>query len=145
MHGPELARVGKAGRSDKVGQRRQGVVVELAHACGLVVDHDRPLTPRILGRNAGGTTIGVTGLRLHAAEREHEAARCVAPIGAEREQPCHVEAGNHPSARSEVDSIAESATHEAVASQDEPLAQRRADVVDKFERRRAGSALGIHR
>jgi len=67
VHGPELARVGEAGRSDQVGQGRQGVVVELAHACGLVVDDDRPLTPRILGRNASGTTIGVTGLRLHAA------------------------------------------------------------------------------
>ena len=71
---------------DQLGQRGERVVVELAHARGLVGDHERALAPWILRRDAGRATVGVAGLRLDAAEREHEAARRVAPVGAERQQ-----------------------------------------------------------
>jgi hypothetical protein len=53
VRGPKLGRVGKAGRADQVGQCGQCVPVELAYTGGFVLDDKRPLTPWILGRNAG--------------------------------------------------------------------------------------------
>ena len=80
-------------------------------------------------------------LRLDAAQREHEAARRVAPVRAEREHARHVEAGHYSSARSQPDFVAQADADEAVVRQHQAFSKRRADVIDEFERRRARSAL----
>src|SRR5262249_18487141 len=81
VHGPKVARVSRSSRSHQFAQGGERALVKLAHASGLVVDHEGPLAPRILRRDAGWATVGMTGLRLDAAQRKHEAAGCIAPIG----------------------------------------------------------------
>jgi hypothetical protein len=48
----------------------------------------------------------VTALGLKAAEREHEAARCVAPIGAQRHGADDVEGRHDLAAGAELDAVA---------------------------------------
>jgi hypothetical protein len=83
----------------------------------------------------------MAGLRLDAAERKHEAARRIAPIGAERKNPGEIESGDDPPARSEPNGVAKSHADQAIVGENEALARRRADMVDEFERHRAGSSL----
>jgi hypothetical protein len=82
----------------------------------------------------------MTGLRLDAAQREHEAAGCIAPIGSERQQARDVESGHHPPARAQADGLPQSRADEGVVGKHQTFSQRRADVIDEFERRRAGAA-----
>src|SRR3546814_9891455 len=67
--------------ADQLTQGMQRVVMEIAHALGLVRYHQRALPGLVLRRHTGRTTIGVAGPRLHTAKREHEAARRIAPVG----------------------------------------------------------------
>ena len=76
----------EAGGRDHLGQRVQRRLVEVVDALGLVGDDQRALAQRVLRRDAGRAAVGVAALRLDAAEREHEAARRVAPVGAERQR-----------------------------------------------------------
>src|SRR3546814_6999997 len=71
-------------RGGDVPQRRYGGGLEAADAFGLVLDHQTALTPRVLRRDAGRAFAGVAFERLDAAEREHEGARGIRPVGAER-------------------------------------------------------------
>src|SRR5262249_12327573 len=80
VHGPKTVRVGHSSRTHQLAQGGERALVKLAHASGLVVDHEGPLAPRILRRDASWATVGMTGLRLDAAQRKHEAAGCIAPI-----------------------------------------------------------------
>src|SRR5215510_4581534 len=81
VHGPKMARVSQSSRTHQFAQGGERALVKLADASGLVVDHEGPLAPRILRRDAGWATVGMTGLRLDAAQRKHKAAGCIAPIG----------------------------------------------------------------
>src|SRR5438093_12935619 len=83
VDGQELARVRQTSRADQLTQGGEGALVKLAYACALVSDHEGSLPPRVLARDAGGAAVGVASLRLNAAQREHEAARGVAPIRAQ--------------------------------------------------------------
>src|SRR3546814_8635495 len=67
-------------RAQQVAQRLDSVLVELEHARGLVPGVELAPAFRILGGDAGGAMVGVAAQRLDAAEREHEAARGVAPV-----------------------------------------------------------------
>src|SRR5690242_11782859 len=96
---------------------------------------------RILRRDAGRTTVGVTGLRLDAAEREHEAARRVAPVGAEREQTRYVDRGDDLAACGYAYAIAQIETDQRVVHDHQRFTQWHADVIGEFERRRAGAAF----
>src|SRR3546814_67353 len=82
--GAQLARMLQARRAEQVAQRLDGVLVELEHARGLVRGVELAPALRVLGGDAGGATVGVAAQRLDAAEREHEAARGVAPVRAHR-------------------------------------------------------------
>src|SRR5262249_17538707 len=78
MDGPELARTRTPGGAHQLAQGRERALVKLAHPNRLVVDDESPLAPQILGGHAGRATIGMTGLRLDAAQRKHEAAGGIA-------------------------------------------------------------------
>src|SRR6516225_5703550 len=136
-----MARVSQSGRSHQFAQGGERALVKLAHARGLVVDHEGPLAPRVLRRDAGWATIGMTGLRLNAAQREHEAAGCIAPIGSRRQQARDIESGHHPPARAQANGLPQPRSDEGVVGEHQTFSQRRADVIDEFERRRAGAAL----
>src|SRR3546814_1068809 len=59
--------------SDHLGERQQRIAVEIINTVGLVAHNKRTLTYRILGRDPRRTLVGMTGERLDAADREHEA------------------------------------------------------------------------
>src|SRR5262249_1512908 len=61
VHGPKMARVGQSSRTHQLAQGGKRALVKLADASGLVVDHEGPLAPRILRRDAGWATVGMTG------------------------------------------------------------------------------------
>jgi hypothetical protein len=63
--------VTEAGRADQIGQRRQCALVKLTHTSGLVVDDQRPLTPWVLGRNAGRASVGMAGLASDRSTEEN--------------------------------------------------------------------------
>ncbi len=77
--------------------------MEVLHALGLARHHQRLLALRVLRRDAGRAVAGVAGLRLDAAEREHEAARRVAPVGAERHHARDVEGADDLAGAAELD------------------------------------------
>src|SRR5262245_31991589 len=58
VHGPKMARVSQSSRTHQLAQGGERALVKLAHASGLVVDHEGPLAPRILRRDAGWATVG---------------------------------------------------------------------------------------
>ena len=59
---------------------------------------------RVLRGDAGRAAVGVAALRLDAAEREHETARGVAPVRAQRQRARDVErAGDHLAGRADAD------------------------------------------
>src|SRR3546814_16055216 len=72
----------------------RSVLVELEHARGLVPGVELAPAFRILGGDAGGAMVGVAAQRLDAAEREHEAARGVAPVRAHRHRSDERRVGN---------------------------------------------------
>src|SRR5262244_2116427 len=141
VHGLKMAGVSQSSRSHQFAQGGERALVKLARASGLVVDHEGPLAPRVLRRDAGWATVGMTGLRLDAAQRKHKAAGCIAPIGSERQQARDIETGHHPPARAQANGLPQSRPHQAVVGEHQTFPQRRADVVDEFERCRAGAAL----
>src|SRR5215813_1062166 len=141
VHGPKMARVSQSSRTHQFAQGGERASVKLADASGLVVDHEGPLAPRILCRDAGWATVGMTGLRLDAAQRKHKPTGRITPIGSERQQACDIETGHHPPARAQANGPPQSRPHQAVVGQHQTFPQRRADVIDEFERCRAGAAL----
>src|SRR6516165_5866792 len=69
VHGTKMARVSQSSRTHQFAQGGERALVKLAHASGLVVDHEGPLAPRVLRRDAGWAPVGMAGLRLDAAQR----------------------------------------------------------------------------
>ena len=99
------------------------------------------LAHRVLRGDAGRAVTSVTGLRLDAAEREHEAARAIAPVGTERHHARHVEGADHLAGATELDPMPQVRAQQRVVHQQQRLLQRHADMVDELHRRRAGAAL----
>src|SRR5260221_561591 len=93
------------GRRHDLGERGHGRAMEVKDALGLVADHQRALARPILRRDAGRAAIGMAGLGLDAAEREHEAARRIAPVGAERHHARDVEGAEDLAARADLDAV----------------------------------------
>src|SRR5882672_5795234 len=142
MRGGEVARMRKARSADQFRQRRKRVVVKSPNALGFVRHDDPSLAPWVLRRHSGWTMIGVASLRLHATEREHEATRGVAPVGAERQYPSHVEACDDTPGRTEANGVAQPGSHQTVVGEQESIAHRSPDVVDEFQRSCTGAAFG---
>ena len=87
----------------------------------------------------------MTKLRLDAANCEHEAASGVAPIGAKRHHPRHVESGCDLAGCAEFDFVAKVYAHEGRMDEGQAVAERHAHVIHKFKRRRPSTAFGaIH-
>ena len=94
---PQLRGMGEAGGRQQLLQRHQGIAVEVGHPHRLAVRVQRRLPVRVLGGDAGRAAVGVAALRLDAAQREHEAARRIAPVRAHRHRAGDVErAGDAP-------------------------------------------------
>jgi hypothetical protein len=88
---------------------------------------------------------GVAGLRLDAAQRHHEAAPRVAPVGAQRHHARDVEGADHLARAADAHAVAQVHAHQRVVHQQQALLQRRAHMVGELHRRRARAALGaIH-
>src|SRR5262249_949993 len=95
----------------------------------------------VLGRHPGRAAVGVAALGLDAAEREHEAARGVAPVGAERHGARNVEGGDDLAARADADALAQADSDARIVPETPPVLERHAEVVDELERGRTGAAL----
>src|SRR5262249_11791266 len=80
-------------------------------------------------------------LRLDAAEREHEAAGGIAPVGAERRRARDIEGRNDLAARPDSDAVAGTDPDQRVVDEGQPVAKRHAEMVEKLERRRPGATL----
>ena len=133
----QLLRVRQAGGGDQFGQRLHGVLVEVRHARNLVVDHQRALALRVLRGHARGAAVRVAALRLDAAQREHEAARRIAPVGAQRQQAGDVEGRDDLARAADLDLVAQVGAHQGVMHQHQRFLQRRAHVVREFHGRGA--------
>ena len=114
---------------------------KLATRCDLVGHDQRALARRVLGGDAGRAAVGVAGLRLDAADGEHEAARRVAPVGAERHDADDVEGGDDLAGGADLDAVARADADQGVVHEVQALAHRHADMIDEFQRRGAGAAF----
>ena len=115
--------------------------MEILHPHPLVVDDERALAGRVLGGDADRTAVGVAALRLDAADREHEAARGIAPVRAERHGARDVEARHDLAGSAELDAVAGTDPDQRIVDEAQALAHRHAEMVEELERRRAGAAL----
>ena len=101
----------------------------------------RARAQRVLRRHAHRTAVGVAGLGLDAAHREHEAARRVRPVGAECERAGDVEGGDELARGADLQPVAQAGAAQRVVREGQALDERHAHVVGEFQRRRAGAAL----
>src|ERR1700692_2727591 len=92
--------------SDQLRPRMQGGVMIIVNPFELVRHHQRPSAAWILRGYAGRTAVGMTAQRLDAAEREHEAARRIAPVRADRHRARHVEGGRDLTGGADADAVA---------------------------------------
>src|SRR5258707_4669784 len=141
MRRDELARMVEAGGGDQLGQRLKCRRVEILHANPFVVDDQSALAARILRRNADRAPVGMAALGLDAAEREHESARRVAPVRAERHGAGDVKGRNDLAAGAEPDAVAGIDADERVVNEIQPFPQRHAEMIDELQRRSAGAAF----
>ena len=107
----------------------------------LVRHHQCAAARWILRGDSGRAAIGVTVQRLNAAEREHEAARRIAPVGAERHGAGDVETGRDLAGCSDLDSVACIDADQRVVNEVDALAHRHAEVIHEFQRRGTGAAF----
>ena len=131
----------QTGSRDQFGQRVQGVALIVCHPLGLVRHHDGALAQGVLGGHAGRAFAGVAGLRLNAADREHESARRIAPVGAKRQNPRHVEGRGDLAAGTDPDPVADPDSDQCVVDKAKAVAQWHADMVHKFQRCGPGAAF----
>ena len=80
-------------------------------------------------------------LRLDAADREHETARRIAPVGAQRHHARHIEAGDDLAGDADLDVVAQVGADKARVDEGRPVAQRHAEMVHEFQRCGAGAAF----
>ena len=141
MLGLDVLWMHESGSGDQFGERVQRAVMKLVHALGFGRHHECALTQHVLSGHACRAGAGVTALRLNAAEREHEAARRIAPVRAHRHRLCDVERSDDFAARADLDAVAKSDAYERVVHQHEPFAQRHAHVIGELHGGCAGAAF----
>ena len=137
----QLARVLEAHRGDELGDRMHRVLVVEVDALGLVRDDQSALELGVLRRHSDRAGVGVAALGLDAADREHERARGVAPVRAERQGGRDRRSGDHLAAGPELDLVADPRADERVVDELEAFQQREAHRVGELLRRRAGAAF----
>ena len=76
---------------------------------------------------------GVAGLRLDAADREHEPPRGVAPVGPQRQRPGHVEGRGDLAATPRSDPVPHPDPDQRIVNKGQPVAQRHADMVHELQ------------
>ncbi|MPN58565.1 hypothetical protein SDC9_206272 [bioreactor metagenome] len=123
-------------------QRMQGVLVEAGHARGLVGHDQRLLAHGVLRGDARGAGACVAALGLNAAQRHHEAAPRIAPIGTQGHHAGNVEGRDDLACRTDLDALAQVHAQQRVVHQQQAFLQRYAHMVDKLHRRSARAALG---
>ncbi len=116
------------------GEGPQGQAVEVVDPLGLVRDHQRALAQCVLGGDAGRAAVGVAGARLHAADREHEAARGVGPIRADRQHAGDVEGADDLAGDAQLDPFAQASADQGVVHEQQTFAHRGADVIAELGR-----------
>src|SRR5580693_768222 len=123
MRRHELVRMVEPGRRRELGERFQGGAMKIIDALGLVRNDERALPRAVLGRDAGRAAVGVARLRLDAAECEHEAARRIAPVGAERHDTRDIEGADDLARSAHPDAIARIDADERVVHEVQAFAQ----------------------
>src|SRR3954468_10212804 len=137
----QLLRMFETGRGDQLGQRVQRRKVIIVHAVNLERHIERARPRRVLGRDAGRAAVVVAAQRLDAAEREHEAARRITVVRADRHGPRHVEGGGDLARGADLDAVARVDADQGVVDETDALAHRHAQMVHELQRRGAGAAL----
>ena len=97
---------------------------------------------RVLGCDTNRAVIGVTGLRLNAADGKHEPARGIAPVSAKRECARDIESRDNLTSRANLDIITQAGAAQSVVHKRQTFDQRHANMVGEFDGRCAGTALG---
>ena len=141
MDWPQIPWMLEAGRSKQLRQRMQRVVVIVVNAIDLVRHVKGAVANRILRGDAGRTAVGVAAQGLDAPQSKHEAARRIAPVGADRHRARHVECGRDLARRADLDPVTRVDADQGVVNEADALAHRHAQMVHEFERRRTGAAL----
>src|SRR5437868_286495 len=100
MDRPDFLRVIEARSRDQFRQRVQRRAMIVVNTSRLVGHDERSVTGWVLRRHTGRAPVSVTTQGLDATEREHEAARGIAPIRAKTDSPRDVESSGNFSRRS---------------------------------------------
>ena len=80
--------------------------------------------------------------RLDAAQREHEAAAGITPVGTQRDGARDVERTGDLAGCTDADALAQIEADQGVVHQQQRFVHRHADMVDELGRRRAGAPFG---
>ena len=123
------------------GQGLEGVAVEVEDALRLVRDDECALAQGVLGGDTGRAFVGVTALRLDAADGEHEAARRVGPVGADGQDAGNVEGADDFAAGTEFDFVSQIQADQRVVHEQQAFAHRHSNVVGEFHGCGAGAAF----
>src|SRR5258708_2797015 len=141
MRRHELTRMIEACGGDQLRQSMECRSMEVLHPHPFVVDHQSTLPGGVLRSHANRASVGMAALGLDAAEREHESAGCVAPVGAERHGAGDIEGRHDLAAGAELDAVAGIDPDQRIVNETQPFAQGHAEMVDELERRSAGAAF----
>ncbi len=79
--------------------------------------------------------------RLNTTQRKHEAARRIAPVGADRHRARHVEGGRDFSGGSDPDTMPRIDPDQRIVDEIDALAHRHAHMIHEFQWRRPGAAF----
>lgn len=132
----------EAGGGDHLGERLHRVAVEIVDSLGLVGDDERALAHRVLRRHADGAAVRVARQRLDAAEREHESASRVGPVGTERDDRRDIEGADDLAGGADLDPAPQTGTDEGVVHEEQALPHGHAQVVRELDGCGSRSALG---
>ena len=87
MVGQKAAGIGQTGSACHLAQRLQRLAVKAGDAVGFVFGIKGARAQRVLRGDAHGAMVCVAGLRLNTPDGEHETARRIAPVRAQRQRP----------------------------------------------------------
>src|SRR5690606_38873298 len=93
------------------------IAMKMGYPVGLVRHNNGALPRWILGRHAGRTLAGMTGLRLNTAYSKHKTTRAVTPVGAQRQCSEYIKGGNKLSRRTKLDALEQTGTHQCIVYQ----------------------------
>ena len=128
MLGREFARVIESSGGSQFNKRLNRRAMKIGNTLQFVRDDQRTLTRAILGGDTGWAAIGMAALRLDAAQREHEPAGGIAPVGSERHCACNIERRGDLSARADFDPIADTDPNERIVCEGEPVPERHSEM-----------------